>query len=98
MARVITIRMDADNYEFLRRITKEQDSDLSKAVRDLVARGRVLLAVEKYKKGEVSLGKAAELSGLSLGQIMIVLEEFGVESRIEKEDYLQSLRNLKALS
>ena len=98
MTKTMSIRMDADNYEFLRRITKEEDSDFSKAVRDLVARGRILLAVEKYKKGEVSLGKAAELSGLAVGHLMTVLEEFGVQSRIEKEDYLQGLRNLKSLS
>jgi predicted HTH domain antitoxin len=65
-----------------------------KAVRGLVTRRRVLLAVERYKNGEVSLGKAAELAGLPAGQMMTVLTEFGVESRIEKEDYLQGLHNL----
>ena len=40
------------------------------------------------------LGKAAELAGLPVGQMMTVLTEFGVESRIEKEDYLQGLHNL----
>jgi predicted HTH domain antitoxin len=63
-------------------------------VRDLVTRGRILLAVERYKNGEASLGKAAKLAGLPLGQMMTILTEFGVESRIEKEDYLQSLHNL----
>jgi predicted HTH domain antitoxin len=61
---------------------------------DLVTRGRVLLAVERYKKGDVSLGKAAQLAGLSVGQMMTLLAEFGVESRIEKDDYLQGLKNL----
>ena len=86
--------MDRDDYEFLAGISKEERSDLSKAVRDLVTRGRILLAVERYKNGEASLGKAAELAGLPLGQMMTVLTEFGVESRIEKEDYLQGLQNL----
>jgi predicted HTH domain antitoxin len=86
--------MDRDNYEFLAEISKEERSDLSKAVRDLVTRGRVLLAVERYKKGEASLGKAAELAGLPVGQMMTILTEFGVESRIEKDDYLQGLHNL----
>ncbi len=63
-------------------------------MRDLVTRGRILLAVERYKNGEASLGKAAKLAGLPLGQMMTILTEFGVESRIEKEDYLQSLHNL----
>ena len=67
---------------------------LSKAVRDLVTRGRILLAVERYKKGEASLGRAAKLAGLPLGQMITILTEFGVESRLEKHDYLQGLRNL----
>ena len=94
MTKTMSIRMDRDNYEFLAEISKEERSDLSKAVRDLVTRGRVLLAVERYKEGEASLGKAAELAGLPIGQMMTILTEFGVESRIEKEDYLQGLHNL----
>ena len=94
MTKTMSIRMDRDNYEFLAEISKEERSDLSKAVRDLVSRGRILLAVERYRKGEASLGKAAELAGLPVGQMMTILMEFGVESRIEKEDYLQGLHNL----
>lgn len=94
MTKTMSIRMDRDNYEFLAEISKEERSDLSKAVRDLVTRGRVLLAVERYRKGEASLGKAAELAGLPVGQMMTILTEFGVETRIEKDDYLQGLLNL----
>lgn len=54
-----------------------------------------LFAVEQYKKGEASLGRAAELAGIPLGQMMTVLTEFGVESRIEQEDYLQGLAALR---
>jgi len=42
-----------------------------------------------------SLGRAAELAGVPLGQMMTILTEFGVESRLEKEDYLQGLKNLQ---
>ena len=94
MTKTMSIRMDRENYEFLTEISKQERSDLSKAVRDLVMRGRVLLAVERYKKGDASLGKAAQLAGLSVGQMMTLLAEFGVESRIEKDDYLEGLKNL----
>jgi predicted HTH domain antitoxin len=94
MTKTMSIRMDRDNYEFLAEISKEERSDLSKAVRDLVTRGRILLAVERYKKGEASLGKAAGLAGLPVGQMMTILTEFGVESRIEDAEYLQSLHHL----
>jgi predicted HTH domain antitoxin len=94
MTKTMSIRMDRDNYEFLSELTKEERTDLSKTVRDMVTRGRVLLAVEKYRNGDASLGKASELAGLPLGHMMTILTNFGVESRIEKEDYLQGLHNL----
>jgi predicted HTH domain antitoxin len=93
MSKTVSIRMDRDNYELLHEITKEERSDLSNAVRDLVTRGKILLAVERYKKGEASLGRAAELAGLPLGRMITILTEFGVESRLEKED-CQGIRNL----
>lgn len=66
MNKTMSVRMDRENYDFLREIIKEEGSHLSKAVRDLVTRGRILLAVERYKKGEASLGRAAELAGSPL--------------------------------
>ena len=95
MSKTMSVRMDSENYDFLQEITKEEGSDLSKAVRDMVTRGRVLFAVERYKNGVASLGRAAELAGVPLGQMMTILTEFGVESRLEKEDYLQGLKNLQ---
>jgi len=94
MTKTMSIRMDPENYEFLTQMSKQERSDLSKAVRDLVTRGRVLLAVERYKKGDASLGKAAQVAGLPVGQMMTLLAEFGVESRIAKDDYLEGLKNL----
>jgi predicted HTH domain antitoxin len=95
MTKTMSVRMDRENFEFLNELKKEQKSDLSKAVRDMVTRGRILFAVERYKKGEASLGRAAELAGVPVGQMMTILTEFGVESRIEEEDYLQGLAALR---
>jgi len=95
MTKTMSIRMDRENLEFLTELTREQRSDLSKAVRDMVTRGRLLLAVERYKKGEASLGRAAKLAGVAVGQMMTILAEYGVESRIQDEDYLQGLEGLR---
>jgi predicted HTH domain antitoxin len=95
MTKTMSIRMDEQNFEFLSELTKEERTDLSKTVRDLVTRGRILLAVEKYRDGEASLGKAAELAGMRIGQMMKILADFRVESRIEQDDYLQGIENLK---
>jgi predicted HTH domain antitoxin len=48
----------------------------------------------RYKKGEVSLGRGAELAGVPVGKIMTILTEYGVEGRVEQEDCLQGLRVL----
>ena len=95
MTKTMSIRIDRENFEFLRELTKEQRSDFSKAVRDLVTRGRVLLGVERYKQGEASLGRAAELAGVPVGRMMTLLTEFGIESRIEDEDYLKGLAAIR---
>lgn len=95
MARTVSIRMDEENYAFLHRLAKEEKEDFSKAVREVVYKGRVVLAIEKYKKGQASLGKAAELAGLSVGEMITLLAEYGVPSNLETEDYLQGLEHLR---
>jgi hypothetical protein len=53
----MSIRMDRGNYESLSEMIEMEKSDLSKVVRALVTRGRLLLAIEKYRSGEASLGR-----------------------------------------
>ena len=77
MTKTMSIRMDRDNFEFLNELTREQKTDLSKAVREMVTRGRILFAVERYKTGQASLGRTAELAGVSVGQMMTILSDYG---------------------
>lgn len=96
MTKTMSIRMDEENYEFISDLSKEEKDDLSKTVRELVYKGRVMLGVERYKKGEVSLGRAADLAGIPVGRMIDLLAEYGVRANLEKEDYLESLKHLKA--
>lgn len=95
MAKTVSIRMDEENYAFLHKLAEEEKEDLSKAMREVVYKGRVMLALEKYKIGQASLGKAAELAGLSVGQMITLLAEYGVPSNLETEDYRQGLEHLR---
>ena len=95
MTRTMSIRMDEDNFAFLNKLSEEETGDVSKAVRELVHKGRLMLAVERYKKNQVSLGRAAELAGQNLGDMINTLAEYGVKSNLEKEDYLKGLENLR---
>jgi predicted HTH domain antitoxin len=97
MGKTLSIRMDDENYKFLNSLAKDEDADLSKAVRDVVCRGRILLAIERYKKGTASLGRAAEIAGVPVGEMIAVLSEYGVKSNLRKEDYLAGLANLETV-
>jgi predicted HTH domain antitoxin len=93
--KTLSIRITDDDYKFLSSLAKEERGDMSTAVRELVDLGRVMLAVEKYKKGEASLEKSARLAGVSLSKMMDVLAEYGVEANLEYEDYLNSLKTVR---
>lgn len=95
MTKTMSIRMDEENVAFLKKLSEGEGGDLSKAVRDLVDKGRLMLAVERYKKGQASLGLAAELAGITLSEMINVLSEYGVTSNLEAEDYLKGLDHLR---
>ncbi len=94
MWKILKIQVDPKSRSFIAATAKKERTDLSKAVRDLVSRGRTLLAVEKHKKGEASLGRATEIAGLPVGQVMLLLREFGVKGNLEQDDYRKSIANL----
>lgn len=95
MQKTLSIRMDEDNYEFVKRMAKENKEEISKSVRELVDMGRLMYAVESYRKGKVSIGKASEIAGISISEMMDRLSDFGVKSNLTKEDYLEGLKNLQ---
>jgi predicted HTH domain antitoxin len=87
--------MDEENYQFLRQLSKEEKADLSAAVRELVDKGRIMLAVERYRQRKASLARAAELAGVPIGEMIEILSEYGVESNLEAEDYRRGLEHLR---
>ncbi|MBW2040265.1 MAG: UPF0175 family protein [Deltaproteobacteria bacterium] len=93
--KTVSIRINDDDYSFLLSLAQEEKRDLSKAVRELVERGRTMLAIEHYKKSKASIEKAARIAGVSISEMMEILKEHGVEANIEYEDYLKGLRNLR---
>jgi len=95
MGRTLSVRMDDANYKFLNSLAKDEDADLSKAVREVVHRGRIMLAIERYKKRAASLGRAAEIAGVTVGEMIALLGEYGVRANLRKEDYLEGLASLQ---
>ncbi len=59
--------------------------------------GRLMYAVESYRKGKISIGKASELAGISISEMMDRLSDFGIKSNLDKEDYLEGLKNIRKI-
>lgn len=93
--KTFSMRLNEDDYKFLYAYAKEEKEDVSKAVRELLDRGRVMLAIEKYRKSEASIEKAARIAGVSVSRMMDIFQDHGVESNMEFEDYLKGLKNLR---
>jgi len=87
--------MNADDYRFLSALALEEREDVSKKVRELVDLGRVMLAIEKYKKSEASLERAAKIAGVSIAKMFDIFQEFGVELNMEHTDYLTGFKSLR---
>ncbi len=53
------------------------------------------LAVERYKKGELSLGDLARELGISLSETIDLLVKLGVRAPIDYDDYLEGYKALE---
>jgi predicted HTH domain antitoxin len=93
----VSISLERGDYDFLRTLAEADREDLSTAIRDLVARRRVFLALERYREGKASLSKAAEVAGLSVSEMLDVLAEHGVPSDLQVEDYRASVETLRGV-
>jgi predicted HTH domain antitoxin len=93
--KMVSIRLEADDYKFLSNLAEADKEDLSTAVRDLLTRGRRFLALERYREGNASLSKAAEVAGVSISEMMDLLGEHGIPSDLRLEDYREGLRKLR---
>ncbi|OGL43237.1 MAG: hypothetical protein A2161_09585 [Candidatus Schekmanbacteria bacterium RBG_13_48_7] len=93
--KTLSIRINTDDYKFLSSMAKEEREDLSKTLRELVELGRIMFALDKYKKSEASIEKAARIAGVSISKMMDIFKEYRVEANLEYEDYLTSLKCLR---
>lgn len=93
--KTLSLRISEDDYQSLSLIAKEEKGDISKATREFLSLGRIMLAIEKYKKREVSIEKAAKIAGVSISKIMDIFKEYGVSTNLEYEDYLVGLNGLR---
>jgi len=77
--KTLSIRVNDDYYDFLSGLAKQEHQNISKKVREFVDLGRVMLALEKYKKSEASIEKASKIAGVSISKMIDIFSDYGVQ-------------------
>ncbi len=72
----------------LARILRISEKELPKTV-------RIYLAIELYREGVISLGKAAEIAGVSKWEMMEILASKGVSIQYDEEDLREDVETLE---
>ena len=91
----MSIRLPEEDLKLVEELAQDEDMEKSAAVRELIRSGRIYLAITKYQEGKISLGRAAVMADMSLSNFMELLSNLGIESKIERNDYLEGLKHLK---
>ena len=93
----LTGRVDEKQMQLLEKIAKEEKIDRSAALRKVLGIGiREYMrrkAVEDYRKGRISIGKAAEEAEVSITEFYKILEDEGVPIKIDTNTLKDALKS-----
>ena len=95
MGKVISVRINKRLEEIITKFSEEQQHEQSEIIRDLIKNGSVYLAIKGYAKGKYSIGKAANLANIPLSELMDLISDLGIKSKISKAEILKGYENLK---
>ena len=87
---IMTVRLPQEDLKIIEVISKKEKKDKSTTLRNLVGLGKIYFAIIQYKENNISIGRAAEISGLTISEMMDILSKLGIRSNLELADYLES--------
>lgn len=97
MEQITSFRLEKRDLDFLNEFCREKNESKGKALRELIENGRIMLAIKMYKEDKISLGKAAEVAGICISDMIDLLAKFGMGSNLTLEDFRESLKHAKKL-
>lgn len=99
MSTMIGARIADDTFENLEYVAQEENVDISKVVRELLAQAikekLIDLALFKYAKRTVSLGKAAELAKIPLADFMRIAAQQKIHLNYSLESLQQDFKSAR---
>ncbi len=95
MMKNVSIRLQKEFMEEAEKLAKLEMVDKSTIIREALEKGfaevKLKTAVELFSEGKASTSEAAEVAGLSVGELMDELVRRGIRPSITKEDLAGSL-------
>jgi TDG/mug DNA glycosylase family protein len=95
----INIRIDADLVSALERVARDESTDRATVIRRLLERSlrqwEIDRAVEGYRRGDLSLGRAAEEAGVTQWELLELLHEAHVAYPLDVDDVAERIRQLR---
>src|SRR3989338_5358771 len=93
MEATVAVRIDKRKLAEIRAISKEENRKNSEILREALDLGlmekKLAMALEKYRRREISTGKAAEMAGISLNRFLDVLREKRVPFNYTVKDLMK---------
>jgi len=98
---MLEIKLKEEYDEWLRKISREVSiapEELAyMSIEKFINEYRTRKAVRAYVEGEISLGKAAEVAGMSKRKFMVMIEDFGIPLNLDARDFIKGFRFLSEL-
>jgi predicted HTH domain antitoxin len=95
------IKLKGEYDKWLRKIAKEvrvSPEELAyMSIEKFIKEYRTRKAIKAYVEGEISLGKAAEVAGMSKRKFMVMIEDFGIPLNLDARDFIKSFSFLSEL-
>ena len=98
---MLEIKLKEEYDEWLRKISKEVSISPEElaymSIEKFIKEYRTRKAVRAYVEGEISLGKAAEVAGMTKRKFMVMIEDFGIPLNLDARDFIKSFSFLSEL-
>lgn len=97
--KLVGVRLPRHDMNVIEERAKEAAGDKSAALRYLLELGikqyKLEKAIQLYRSGKVSLGKASDISEVPVGELMDILADRGTPSNMTTEDLRSGLKNIE---
>ena len=96
---MVSARFEKKDTALIEEVAKEEKTDKTTALKKIFALGakqyKLEKAIEQYQEGKISIGKAAEMAGMSLWEIMDKLKERNISNPLSEKEFKEGLKNLE---